>query len=88
MREEVLIYTIIQGTDYFNLYQLNWYPQHQMEAIETQAKSTAYHHVFTMYPLVISYSTMEHNNSGWWFQPLYKILVKWDYCNCSQYMEK
>ena len=24
--------------------------------------------------------------SGWWFQPLWKILVKWDYC--SQYMEK
>ena len=24
--------------------------------------------------------------SGWWFQPLWQILVKWDYC--SQYMEK
>ena len=24
--------------------------------------------------------------TGWWFQPLWKILVKWDYC--SQYMEK
>ena len=26
------------------------------------------------------------SSSGWWFQPLWKILVKWDYC--SQYMEK
>ena len=24
--------------------------------------------------------------SGWWFQPLWKILVKWNYC--SQYMDK
>ena len=26
------------------------------------------------------------NITGWWFQPLWKILVKWDYC--SKYMEK
>ena len=26
------------------------------------------------------------NHTGWWFQPLWKILVKWNYC--SQYMEK
>ena len=26
------------------------------------------------------------NITGWWFHPLWKILVKWDYC--SKYMEK
>ena len=32
-------------------------------------------------------SSWKHQSlTGWWFQPLWKILVTWDYC--SQYMEK
>ena len=34
----------------------------------------------------IAMHPMPINHAGWWFQPLWKIWVKWDYC--SQYMEK
>ena len=39
--------------------------------------------------LVWNYSSYIKSYSGWWFQPLWNILVSWDsWDNYSQYMEK
>jgi hypothetical protein len=40
---------------------------------------TSFEHLLNMHGLPPIYS-------GWWFQPLWKILVSWD--DYSQYMEK
>jgi len=54
--------------------------------------STAYFQIIniigymSIYRIVLSYSFISISLSGWWFQPLWKILVSWGYY--SQYMEK
>ena len=40
----------------------------------------------TVYYTVVIKIPQNELQAGWWFQPLWKMLVKWDYC--FQYREK
>ena len=50
------------------------------------------HHLWWFWCFIMLYQSLSYSSSsflsfsGWWFQPLWKILVNWD--DCSQYMEK
>ena len=95
------IFWLVVWTPLKNISQLGWLfpiygkmknvPNHQpvyILDIQILRTITNYQHVFFYFFLVIWCDLQHHyiQFSGWWFEPLWKILVNWD--DYSQYMGK